>query len=162
MKLHFDIITEDKNWQELEEQYISNIAKVVLEDFPALKNTEVELALMLTNDDHIRRLNKEFRGKDKPTNVLSFPDSKINPKDLLEIRQNREYIYIGDIACSYETISRESKECGLEFQDHFAHMFVHGILHLLGYDHELSEEDEKVMMNKEVNLLDKLSIKSPY
>ena len=162
MKLNFDIITEDENWQRLEEKYISNIAKVVLEDFPAFKNTEVELALMLTNDDHIRRLNKEFRKKDKPTNVLSFPDSKINPKDLLEIGHNKEYIHIGDIACSYETIGRESKEYGLEFRDHFAHMFIHGILHLLGYDHELSEEDEKEMINKEINLLDKLSIKSPY
>lgn len=162
MKLNFDIIIEDDNWQQLEEKYIRNVAKTTLEDFPALQNSEVELALMLTNDDHLQKLNKEFRGKDKPTNVLSFPDSKINPHDLLEIRSNSEYIYIGDIACSYETIRRESEEFGVEFKNHFSHMFIHGILHLLGYDHELSAEDEKEMMNKEIHLLKKLSIKSPY
>lgn len=162
MKLNLDIIWEDKNWEILEEEYISNIVRVVLEEFPKTKNSEVEIALKLTCDENIRNLNHEFRGKNKPTNVLSFPDHDINPHDLLEIPSQKAYIYIGDIACSYQTIKRESEEYGLTFKDHFAHMLVHGILHLLGYDHELSKEDEEEMIEKEISLLSKLSIKSPY
>lgn len=162
MKLNLDIIWEDSGWVFLEEEYISEIARVVLEAFPKTQNSEVELALKLTSDDDIQKLNQEFRGKNKPTNVLSFPDHDINPKDLLEIPSDKAYIHIGDIACSYQTIKRESEEYGVSLKDHFAHMFVHGILHLLGYDHELSQEDEKEMIEKEILLLSKLSIKSPY
>ena len=162
MKLNLDIILEETNWQIIEEDSISNIATIVLRDFPVLRDSEVELALLLTNDERIKKLNKEFRTKDNPTNVLSFPDHDINPKDLLEDLAKKEYIYIGDIACSYETVRRESEEYGLSFYNHFAHMFVHGMLHLLGYDHELSKEDEKEMIQKEISLLEKLSIKSPY
>lgn len=162
MNLNLDIIREDSGWDFLSDDKIKEIAEEVIKEFPKTSNSEVEIALLLTDDAHIRKLNKEFRGKNKPTNVLSFPDREINPEDLLEIPEQKEYIYIGDVACAFQTIKRESEEYGVELYDHFAHMLVHGILHLLGYDHEKSEKDEKEMILKEEKLLNKLSIKSPY
>ena len=99
-------------------------------------------------DDHeIRELNHQFRGIDKPTNVLSFPDGEAG--------------YLGDIAISLETIEREAAEQGKDSEDHLVHMVVHGILHLLGYDHE-NEEEAEAMEALEIIILSNLGIDNPY
>lgn len=162
MKLLLDIIREEDGWKILSDESINHIANISLKSFLYFQNSEVELALLLTNDDHITKLNDEFRKKNKPTNVLSFPDEEINSKDLLEIAKNKEYIRIGDVACSFQTLEREARGSNITIYDHFAHMFIHSILHLLGYDHEVSEKDAEEMILKEVELLENLSIKSPY
>jgi probable rRNA maturation factor len=107
----------------------------------------VEFSLNLSDDEELQALNREFLGKDKPTNVLSFP--------------SEEAQYIGDIAISFSRIAEEANEQHKEFKNHYAHMIVHAILHLMGYDHK-TENEASVMEAKEILALDELGIKNPY
>ncbi|QFU14927.1 rRNA maturation RNase YbeY [Microvirga thermotolerans] len=113
----------------------------------------LEASVMLTDDAAIRELNREWRGKDKPTNVLSFP-----APEQPGIEGPR---HLGDIALAYETLVREAEEESKTLADHFAHLIVHGVLHLLGYDHEVEEEAE-AMEALEVKALATLGIADPY
>jgi probable rRNA maturation factor len=114
---------------------------------------EYEASVMLTDDAHIREINRTWRGRDKPTNVLSFPAPEqpgaTGPR------------HLGDIALAYETLMRESEEESKEPAHHFAHLIVHGVLHLLGYDHEVEAEAE-IMEGLEVKALASLGIADPY
>jgi len=105
------------------------------------------IALVLSDDAQIRQMNRDFRGKDKPTNVLSFPSDA--PDEW------------GDIIVSEETIRKEAAEQGKTFHDHFVHMLVHGTLHLLGYDHEIEAEAEE-MEALEIDILSELGVENPY
>ncbi|MGB0843381.1 MAG: rRNA maturation RNase YbeY [Alphaproteobacteria bacterium] len=109
--------------------------------------TDAEVAVMLTSDAHIQKLNDDFRNKDKATNVLSFPDAD-------EAR-------LGDIAIAYGTIFSEAHQANLDLGHHLSHMVIHGMLHLLGYDHETDEEAEE-MEALEIDLLARLNIENPY
>ncbi len=113
----------------------------------ALGKHTAELTIVLTDDALIRELNKTYRGKNKPTNVLSFPSG--------------EKQYLGDIILAFETIKREAAEQGKSFEHHAMHMLVHGTLHLLGYDHE-NESDAETMERLEIKILKKLGITNPY
>jgi probable rRNA maturation factor len=110
-----------------------------------------EVSLLLCDDARIRVLNAQFRGMDKPTNVLSFPGPE--PLELAHV--------LGDIAIAYETVAREAKEQGKPLPDHLCHMIVHGFLHLLGYDHETDEEAE-AMEADEVRVLKRMGVADPY
>lgn len=160
MKLELGIITEEKAWQSvssINKKSISHIFKEVLSHFPAFQNSTIEVALLLTNNAQMQKLNLEFLKKDKPTNVLSFPDSDLNKNDL----PNEDYVYIGDIALGFETVKHEAEAEGISIYDHFVHLLIHGILHLLGYDH-IIEKDETEMKELEVYFLKKFAIRSPY
>ncbi|MEP3046989.1 MAG: rRNA maturation RNase YbeY [Roseibium sp.] len=112
-----------------------------------------EMSLLFTNDAAIQKLNNEWRDKDKPTNVLSFPGS--DP-------QGDVYgPLLGDIVLSYEIIVREADELGIEFDDHLSHLTVHGLLHLFDYDHQESDEAE-LMESLEKTILASLEIDNPY
>lgn len=102
--------------------------------------------ILLTNDRKLRVLNHDFRGKDKPTNVLSFPGQDG---------------YAGDIAIAYGVTGKEAKAAAKNFADHAAHLVVHGVLHLAGYDHE-RPKDAAVMEPLEVRILKRLDIADPY
>ena len=121
----------------------------------------VEIAVLLTNNDKMQALNKEFRGKNKPTNTLSFPDVEIKPQDLLEFLQSKEYIYAGDIAIGYNILKLEAIEAGIDIKDHFTHLLIHSVLHLIGYDH-MKQDEAKEMMDLEVEILKTFNIASPY
>tara|TARA_B100000965_G_scaffold210690_1_gene176051 strand:- start:264 stop:713 length:450 start_codon:yes stop_codon:yes gene_type:complete len=108
--------------------------------------------LKILNDSEIKDLNRKFRNKDKPTNVLSFTNEDISK----QLTNN-----LGDIAISYEYVERESKEQNKKFDNHFIHMFIHGIYHILGFDHE-NDSMADDMEDKETLLLKKLNIKNPY
>ena len=114
------------------------------------------LSVLLTNDNGIKKINKKYRKINKPTNVLSFPQS-----DERLITKNRFKIILGDIVISLEKIVKESKLQNKEPSDHLTHMVIHSLLHLLGFNHEKSK-DFKIMKKKEINILSKLSISSPY
>jgi probable rRNA maturation factor len=114
-----------------------------------------EIAVMLTDDATIRTLNKDFRGIDKPTNVLSFPAPEIDRGEDDAPRA------LGDIAIAYETLKREADEEGKLFTHHLSHLAVHGFLHLIGYDHETDDEAE-AMEALEVEILAQLGIADPY
>src|SRR3974390_51686 len=118
---------------------------------------EAELAGMLTDDDGIRTLNRNWRGIDKPTNVLSFPalppTGPRGPGDAPRM--------LGDIAIAYETTRREADEERKPFDHHLSHLAVHGFLHLVGYDHEKDQEAE-TMEELEREILSQLGIPDPY
>jgi probable rRNA maturation factor len=118
---------------------------------------EAELAVMLTDDSGIRTLNSNWRGIDKPTNVLSFPAlqpaSGHEPDDAPRM--------LGDIAIAYETTRREADDEQKPFSHHLGHLAVHGFLHLVGYDHETDGEAE-VMESLEREILATLGIPDPY
>jgi probable rRNA maturation factor len=111
------------------------------------------LAVMLTDDAAIRALNAQWRGLDKPTNVLSFPAPAFVQGD--------GPAHLGDIAIAYETTAREAREEGKPFAHHLAHLAVHGFLHLVGYDHE-QEDDAETMERLERAILARLGIPDPY
>nr|WP_246505137.1 rRNA maturation RNase YbeY [Microvirga antarctica] len=113
----------------------------------------LEVSVLLTDDKAVRVLNKTFRGMDKPTNVLSFPAPA--PPGVTGPR------HLGDIALAYDTLVREAEEESKPLADHFAHLIVHGVLHLLGYDHEVEAEAER-MEGLEVKALSTLGIADPY
>jgi probable rRNA maturation factor len=112
-----------------------------------------ELSIVFTDDAAIRRLNRSWRGKDQPTNVLSFPQEPANPQESGAL--------IGDIVLAAETVAREAALAGKPFQDHIAHLLVHGFLHLLGWDHAVDDDAEK-MEELERVALKRLGIADPY
>ena len=123
-------------------------------DFSAVANTVVgtsyrksEVSIVLTNDKEIHKLNSKYRNIDKPTNVLSF--------------ELGDDILLGDIYISLDTVMREAKDAGISVEEHTAHMVVHGMLHLLGYDH-IKDKDAIIMETKEIAILKKLGVKNPY
>ena len=116
---------------------------------------ETELAVMLTDDSGIRTLNSNWRGIDKPTNVLSFP----------ALQSERAYDdaprMLGDIAIAYETTRSEADAEHKPFDHHLSHLAVHGFLHLIGYDHE-NDNDAEIMEGLERDILAQLGIPDPY
>ena len=118
---------------------------------------EAELAVMLTDDAGIRTLNNNWRGIDKPTNVLSFP--ALQPRG--PQRENDAPRMLGDIAIAYETTRREADDEQKPFAHHLSHLAVHGFLHLIGHDHEKDQEAE-TMESLEREILSQLGIPDPY
>jgi probable rRNA maturation factor len=116
-----------------------------------------ELAIMLTDDSTIRALNRDWRGLDKPTNVLSFP---VQPPTAASKTGDAPRM-LGDIAIAYETLRREADHEGKPFNHHLTHLAIHGFLHLIGYDHE-DDADAEVMEAREAEILARLGIPDPY
>jgi probable rRNA maturation factor len=137
-------------------------AALALTPFAALANVAplVEVSVRLTDDAEVQTLNRDFRGKDKPTNVLSFPQVQA---DLLESLSNSDdgEILLGDIVLARETCVREAEEKGLSAADHATHLIVHGTLHLLGYDH-MDDASASAMEALETKALASLGIANPY
>jgi len=126
-------------------------------EFVEIGPGEAELAVMLTDDTGIRTLNSNWRGIDKPTNVLSFPaqqpTGRGGPDDAPRM--------LGDIAIAYQTTRKEADEEARPFDHHLSHLAVHGFLHLIGYDHE-NDADAETMEGLETDILAHLGIPDPY
>lgn len=117
------------------------------------RKEEAELTIRIVESDESQSLNHQYRGKDKPTNVLSFPFEA--PENL------PDFPLIGDLIVCATVVEQEAKEQGKPLNNHWAHMIIHGILHLLGYDH-IEEEDAEEMESLEINILSELKIPDPY
>ena len=113
---------------------------------------ECSINLKIMSDKSMQKLNKNYRSKNTSTNVLSFTNEDISKT----ITGN-----LGDIAISYEFVKRESVELDIEFDDHMIHMLIHGVYHILGFDHNNNKMAE-IMENKEIKLLKKLNIRNHY
>lgn len=142
-------------------------AALALTPFASLADAApiVEISVRLTDDAEVHTLNRDFRGKDKPTNVLSFPQVQ---GDLLESLANSDAkgstgdeILLGDIVLARETCAREAEEKGISLADHATHLIVHGTLHLVGYDH-MDDTSAGAMEALEVKALASLGIANPY
>jgi probable rRNA maturation factor len=121
----------------------------------AVSGAKAELSLVLADNAALRDLNREFRGQDKPTNVLSFPAAgKVQP--------GAPMVLLGDVVLAYETVAREAQAQGKSLAEHTAHMVVHGVLHLLGFDHERGGSEAERMEALETQILAKLGIPNPY
>jgi len=114
----------------------------------------LSLAIAFADDDHVRALNRDFRGKDKPTNVLSFPAPP-------EATPPGGPAFLGDVVLARETITREAAEAGIPLEAHLVHLTVHGFLHLLGYDHQ-DDDDAERMEHLETAILADLGLPDPH
>ena len=122
---------------------------------------EIEVSVKFTGDEEVRALNAAYRGKDKPTNVLSFP--MIEPELLASIAAaDAAGILLGDIVLAHGICAAEAAEKGVAVETHASHLVVHGMLHLLGYDHEQSEEEAEEMERIEREALFAIGIPDPY
>ena len=154
-----EISIEDDRWEALD---LSTLAGEVLEAGSRLLALPfpVEVSLLAASDARIAELNGAFRGKEAPTNVLSWPSEELsighgktpNPPQDPEI---------GDIALSYETCAQEAQNYDKKMENHVMHLVLHGFLHLLGYDHE-TDDDAKLMEELEIKALETLGIENPY
>ncbi len=120
----------------------------------------IEISIRLTSDAEVQTLNRQYRGQDKPTNVLSFP--MVQP-DLIDSIANTDdgEVLLGDIVLAYETCEREARERGVPTKDHATHLIVHGVLHLLGYDH-MTDADAEHMEAIERDVMASLGLHDPY
>jgi len=168
--VNIDIEVKSKKWLEIkniekfiESQAIKILAKSPLAEF-LNKKINFDLSISLCSNLQIRKINREFRNKDKPTNVLSFGnlDEKIiQQSGLNKAIGTNKYIFLGDIILSYEYILKEANDNEKDFKNHLTHLLLHGILHIIGYDHE-EEEMAKIMENLEIKILQEFNINNPY
>jgi probable rRNA maturation factor len=130
----------------------------------AVSTSPIELAIVFSNDSAIRALNRDWRGKNAPTNVLSFPALDL-PAPIAGRRdggkRRNSSPYVGDIVLAYQTVAREAVAEGKPFGHHLAHLAIHGFLHLHGYDHE-NDRDAQRMERLERKILARLAIPDPY
>ena len=154
--IEIDILYTEKLWEEyplINQENINQVFEVAFKELSlGKKSQEIECSLVLTNDPDIKKYNKEYRGKDKPTNTLSFPVDGVTSDNIVNL---------GDIFISLDTIKKESSEHSKNFYDHFFHLLLHSSLHLIGYDHE-TDSDQQKMEGLEIKILKKLGIKNPY
>ena len=142
----------------------SVVRKAVLAAAKAASKAPAELAIVLSDDSAIKTLNRDWRGKNTATNVLSFPaaPARTSTQAAKSSRKFRQPIpYIGDIVIAYQTTAREAEAEGKPFSHHLAHLAVHGFLHLLGYDHE-TDRDAEEMEDLERRILRRLAVPDPY
>lgn len=125
-----------------------------------LRDREIDVCVVLTGDDEIHALNRDYRGMDKPTNVLSFANLDSETADD-ELAQEGMPFTLGDVIIAWETMEREAIEQNKKFLDHLRHMMVHGTLHLLGYDH-MDDEEAHEMESLEIKILKKVNVENPY
>jgi probable rRNA maturation factor len=113
---------------------------------------DIELSLRIVDREESRELNHQYRQKDKPTNVLSFPS---------ELPKGLPFVHLGDLVVCAPVVSEEAQEQQKELYDHWAHMLIHGTLHLMGFDH-IKDDEAEIMEALEVDILSTLNIADPY
>ncbi len=148
--LKIDVLVHSKLWQS-EDDAPPLVRRAVTAAAAMLGISRAELAIVLTDDAAVRRLNHTWRGADKATNVLSFPSNAMSGAQA----------HLGDIVLAYETIAREARMERKPLAHHLAHLAVHGFLHLSGYDH-VHDADAEAMERLEGTILQRLGIPNPY
>lgn len=148
------------DWAALASAAVSAAIAATPHDGLARIEAVVEIAIRLTDDAEVRTLNRDYRHKDQPTNVLSFP--MVTP-DLIDALANTsdEEILLGDIVLARETCAREAEERRVSFESHATHLIVHGTLHLLGYDH-MRDDEAEAMESLERRIMAMLGLHDPY
>ena len=139
-----DVLIQEKKWK----KYISNPSRYLKKEankiknlIPKVKNKKVSFSVLLTGNENIKKLNKQFRNKNKPTDILSFP---INRKKKLENNS-----YLGDIIISFNYMNKPKKQKVKIFKNKVIKTFIHGFLHLLGFDHLVLKDYKKMLKEEE-------------
>lgn len=165
MEIIIEIAKNCKEWQnhrKINKVLMRKLVNLVLSKFDNLKQIkQVELSILLADNEQLQDLNKQFRDKDYPTNVLSFPDIELDWRKLTKFKPDQNYMYLGDMAFAYNVILSEAIQQNKSFEHHFTHLFIHSMLHLIGFDHQ-KDEEAAVMEALEIEMLSHLSIPSPY
>jgi probable rRNA maturation factor len=156
-----DIVIKDARWRRIPnlQPRLEKAAKATLAYLPKRLQFPCMVNVLLTNDAGIRRLNRNFRGIDKPTNVLSFP--QFYPSELPKKGKKRDKIEIGDIVLGYQYVVVEAKKDNKLLINHALHLLIHGILHLFGYDHRLTLDAIR-MERLETRILKGFGLPDPY
>jgi probable rRNA maturation factor len=148
-----DIAIEDDGWAALTNLELL-VEQAVAAALPKGEQGKI-ITVLFADNETMQDLNNEWRGLNKPTNVLSFPAPKDQPVPPGELP------LLGDIVLGFATCAQEAEEAGKTLADHTCHLIVHGVLHLLGYDHE-NDKDAEVMEAAEIKILSTLGIENPY
>lgn len=162
-----ETLIEDDRWTALDLAALGERAGLAALTAAGLQPQGYALCLMACDDARIAMLNGQFRGKPAPTNVLSWPSedraSEVfgDPPPPPEAGDADDPLHLGDVALAFDTCTREAHEQGKPLSDHACHLIVHGVLHLLGYDHE-DDEDAALMERIEISALATLGIATPY
>lgn len=156
--LNVDITRQSDAWDlAAEEVVLRTVQTAFLETGKGLKGPH-ELSVLLADNEFIHTLNRKYRGKDKPTNVLSFPQADLLVTDDAGLMGE---VALGDVVLAIETVEEEARAQHKTFEHHLTHLVVHGVLHLLGYDHE-SDADAEEMEALEVEILKGMKVTNPY
>lgn len=160
-RLHVEVVRHDDDWDRasVTDAMLALAAKAAFELLPSRDPLDYEVAIVLASDDEVQELNRTWRGQDKPTNVLSFPagDSHVSSQEGVP----GAALPLGDVVLGYQTVAREAKEQDITLGDHACHLTVHGVLHLLGFDHDTPAQAEE-MEALERRALAQLGIADPY
>ncbi len=168
--INIDVVIKSKKWQDEKniENFIDKTCQnlIPLTDLKKIltKDFELELSVLLVSDAQIKKINSQFRQKNKPTNVLSFPaldENLIRNIGIKKVVGSNTYLLLGDIIIAQETVKKESLAQKKKFRDHLTHLILHSILHLIGYDHE-DEKMANTMEALEVKILKRIGIANPY
>lgn len=151
----FDVIKVVEEVKDLAFSYVADVTEHELLVMDKTFNVNV----CLSNDEEVHKLNKEFRGLDKPTNVLSF--ANVDDDEFWDMLSESSDVELGDIILSFDTLQKEANVKNISVYAHFCHLLVHGFLHVLGFDHQTDEEAEE-MEGLEIEILAAFSIDNPY
>lgn len=154
-----DIGVESENWPKCDTLIRDRVMLALNECKTDCKGRPVELSVVLTDNDHIQELNRDYREKDKPTNVLSFPALESPAPGEIELEPGP--LHLGDIVLAFGVVQAEAKDQEIAFDDHLSHLIIHGVLHLIGYDH-MDDQEAEEMESLEIRLLAQLGIANPY
>jgi probable rRNA maturation factor len=156
MKIETDLSISCQDWclrSEINNETIINIINLVLSRFKNLQDLRVvKISVLLSNNSYMKFLNKTYLNKDKPTNVLAFPEFDFHYKTVGNFESKLGEIHLGSIVFGYQILVKEASEKSISILRHFAHLLIHGLLHLLGYNHDKNEEAE-VMESLEQDIL---------
>ena len=144
------------DWADLAQGAVEAASEVA----PELRNPRLTASLLFADDAEVRTLNREWRAKDRPTNVLSFP--MLDRGALVALTPDGPPELLGDIALALETCEGEATDKGIPLDAHAAHLIIHGLLHLAGHDHETSASDAAAMERLEIKALALLGLADPY
>jgi probable rRNA maturation factor len=148
-------------WEDLASRAVTVALQATPQAELATAETLVEISVRLTSDEEVHALNRQYRGKDKPTNVLSFPMVQPDLIETVSQKGDDGELLLGDIVLAHGVCAREADEKGVTLDAHAAHLIVHGLLHLLGYDHQGSAEAEH-MESLEGDIMARLGLHDPY
>ncbi|MBA3837302.1 MAG: rRNA maturation RNase YbeY [Zymomonas sp.] len=151
----------DTDWEALATRAVCAAIAATHHGALAAATASVEISVRLTNDAEVQALNRDYRGKDAPTNVLSFPMVQPDLVAIVSANSDDGEVLLGDIVLAYETCAAESADKRIALADHATHLIVHGTLHLLGYDH-IADPDAEVMEQIERDVLKGLDLHDPY